>query len=123
MVVFIQDSETKKVYQANAQDIRPERVVSLGTNLPEIRSMIEKIRIYPNPVRNHSLIIDSEMGFDEQIDWEITDTRGTLLDRGHLRTGGPTTLSLIGYEDGLYFLILKKHNQRLLTRKIIVESE
>ena len=106
-----------------AQDIRPEDAVSLGVEASELRSISEHIRIYPNPVRNYSLVIESKLKTHEQIDWALTDLRGVTLDKGHLSMSTPFTLSLLGYEDGLYYLVLKKHDQRLLTRKIIVEGK
>ena len=73
-----------------------------------------QINVYPNPVRNN-LNIEFKTEEDRAVILELFDNNGRQLQRKQVNTGVQTTsMLLMGYTAGSYFLIIKDMNGKTL---------
>ena len=83
------------------------RTSSVG--LTENSTIIENYSIYPNPTSSN-LMIDLSKWKEEQIEIELFTLNGQLMHQEVLTAGGVSILSLDGYSNGTYFIVLKDEN-------------
>jgi len=115
-VVFIQNHETKQIYQVKDRFIDG----AASTNLdPSIEAEPNTVRVYPNPV-DDELFALFKFPLKEEGSWKLSDMRGVVLQSGNATIGSQgTTLSVQELANGLYIFELESEGVRTTTKVVV----
>jgi hypothetical protein len=121
-VVFVQDMNTKKVYQAaTTRDLTIfQGPVAVEDLQPSEGKEIVNIKLYPNPAVNY-FNVEFEQPLEGEYDWQLFDVQGRVLQRGKAEAG--TQLLQISSQElsaGVYIFAI--HNDRVYTQRKVVIS-
>ncbi len=89
-----------------------------AAHIYESNKQTNPISIYPNPA-NKGINICMETDDSEGLYFEVSDTRGIPVMDGLLNTN-PCKVSIDRLNPGIYFLLVKRNNIRICTKKLIV---
>ncbi|MBN1952002.1 MAG: cadherin-like domain-containing protein [Bacteroidales bacterium] len=111
-VVFLQDPDTRKVYQAAIVDPNPK------TDLGPAREENRFFDLFPNPAEEHTFLkLNEPLG---AVSLEVMDINGRLVYQEDLYgAAGIIRISLEGLQDGMYTVSLKGKDQVYGIRKLI----
>ena len=104
LVVFIQDDDTKEVYQVESLRLQASNN-NLVTSASIVAEPVDNFILYPNPTTK-ILNIKFETVLMETLPWRIYDSKGRLLQKGQFQSG--LKMYMISLEDtysaGIYIL-------------------
>ncbi|HEY8401590.1 MAG TPA: T9SS type A sorting domain-containing protein, partial [Cytophagaceae bacterium] len=126
VVVFIQDENTKEIYQAAYADIDPAILSQLPPPAAPLdggragEAIINTLSLYPNPT-NGNIYLEFDDVLPAGYTWQILDMYGRKIDAGVFATSADTyILSTEGYQEGMYTLQIGNRDSVLLTKKVSV---
>jgi hypothetical protein len=125
LAVFVQDEQTKEVYQvATSRDIERFLRFITGTDQPTPEAVAEwtelhQAKLYPNPAIDHSRL---EFGQTLQRDyqWMVVDLMGRVLQQGQLPSGSQDLqLNTSNLPSGMYLVVVRGEGVEM-QRKLVV---
>lgn len=123
LAVFIQNLNTKEVFQAICSRDITVFVNALGTNniaqtqtdANEVKSM----NLYPNPAQEQ-FMVSFEQPLSKDYDWRLVDLRGVILQQGNASAGTQQIpVYTYDYPAGMYFFVMG-NNQFYAQRKVVI---
>ncbi|MFT7035633.1 MAG: hypothetical protein ACJA2S_004157 [Cyclobacteriaceae bacterium] len=118
IVAFVQNVETKIIYQTVTKDI-------VGKIAPTITGIGDKFdnegySLYPNPA-NREVFIVFEKTTIEVMDWSVYDQTGKVYKLGKLKPGaGGFSLETGDFPSGMYFISIAGDNLKFNNSKFII---
>ncbi|MFC2126283.1 PKD domain-containing protein [Bacteroidota bacterium] len=122
VAVFVQDKETKEIFQASYVPILSQKTSEPPTGIEEdlIAQDLANVVLYPNPTRKYLYVDFGREVLNDYI-WEIIDHRGVIMGRGEIWKGTDRfeiDTSLL--PNGLHILLMGTKDGLKLHRKITV---
>lgn len=119
IVAFIQDEETKEVYQA-AIDMSPTNLPTVNITGTEDPEYAEKINFFPNPA-NHELNIQLPVAVTKNTPVRMIDTYGrTVFENSFAPGDRAKTINTSDLIDGVYIMQINTPEGNAARRKIMV---
>ena len=116
VVVFIQNENTKEIYQASLDT----RGIVSGVNNPVLQDGDPDFKVYPNPVQN-KVFIQFDPNLTGGVNVELFNNIGGLVYTGQVTPGTIIhELSMDAFPQGIYLLRLSTSKELLGTSKIVV---
>lgn len=116
IVAYIQDEQTREVYQVNMLKVSP--IVSVRLVADFNNKLVS--RLYPNPVVNTATIEFNE-GLQKELTAQIVDRNGRILNTTALQKGiSEYIVDFTGYPNGLYFIQIIGQSARPDVLKVMV---
>ncbi|MCV9386552.1 T9SS type A sorting domain-containing protein [Reichenbachiella ulvae] len=129
-VVFIQNRNTKEVYQAkmvtaDGTTAESNLITSKATVANNIlasgdQNAIKDYMLYPNP-SDQEVSISFGTNLDESLDWVMYDQTGRVFEQGVVPTGlDAFKLSTSDYPSGVYFISVQGKNYKFDIKKLLI---
>jgi hypothetical protein len=117
IVVFVQDLDTKAIYQANSLPVT-------GKTSPTITGLEDALgrdyQLYPNPADNELFVV-----FDQPIlevmNWAVYDQTGKIYKYGKIKPGAEGfSLETKDFPSGMYFLSVNGDHLKFSNKKLMI---
>jgi hypothetical protein len=126
VVAFVQNKNTREIYQAVIQKVLNPKV---GLQLVPVdnsitKAELESIEIYPNPASN-KVNLFAEGLLSQQYGWKIITQQGVEVLSGMLdrEFTDPKQIDLSSLADGIYYVVLGLPEKPLVHRKLAVINQ
>ena len=115
IVVFVQDEETKEIYQASIDSINKSVAVlfSVGRTASAFNpDVLDDFNLYPNPTSG-DLTISFNHALLENASWKVTDVYGIQVLSGSIASGSNNaSLTASGLTNGVYHIQIENSAQK-----------
>lgn len=123
-IVFIQNSQTKEIYQSvkipNANDFVASKSASIITDVEDGLIMAKDFNMYPNPT-DHEVFILFDHRIQEDLQWSIFDQTGRVFDQGEIHLGKEGfSLQTDKFPSGLYYMSIRGEKSEFDFKKLMV---
>ena len=82
-------------------------------------SPLSEAKIYPNPASDKLQL--QLAGVEENVQWQLRDTRGALIRGGSMEGSAPESIDVSGLSPGMYLIFMKSRRLGSYCHKIVVE--
>ena len=117
-IAFVQDVETKRIYQAAIQEITVSDILELGVEDPLLGT---SLRVFPNPANQYIEIAFGSALLDATL-WQLIDTQGSVLKEGIAYAVDHVRIHIEDTPTGHYTLRLSREGIPDIIRHIIVRK-
>ncbi|MEP2025866.1 T9SS type A sorting domain-containing protein [Reichenbachiella sp.] len=123
-IVFIQNSQTKEIYQSvkidNANDFVSDKNSSSITDVGDDLVNATDFNMYPNPTDYEVFIIFDQL-IQEDMKWTIFDQTGRVFDQGELPAGNEGfSLKTDRFPSGLYYMSIRGEKSEFEFKKLMI---
>ena len=119
-VAFVQNLESKRIYQAVIQRVNVRKILQLGVKDEALGTYL---RVYPNPSNDR---IQVDFGEEQQagLVWQVIDNTAQQLRKGRAEKAVRTfQIDLKGLPEGVYILLLQTIDGRTSKRRIVRNND
>ncbi len=121
MVVFIQDANTKEIYQTATTDTSFLNI-TIGVDEADGINNLEKqfsFNLYPNPTSG-DLFVMFNQSINQDAEVQIFNELGSLVEQRKLSNGIGSSFSTETYAEGIYFMSVTYQGQRFTKRFMVI---
>ncbi|WP_218022335.1 PKD-like domain-containing protein [Chryseotalea sanaruensis] len=123
VVAFVQNRNTREIYQTVIQKVVKPKVPLLPVGLEEeiVKTELEQIEMYPNPASN-KVNLYAEGILSQQYDWKIINQQGVQVMSGKLEREFFTPKEIMTEQlaDGVYFMVFGTKGEPLHYKKLVI---
>jgi PKD repeat protein len=118
VVVFVQDEQTREIYQAAIKQptVVPQVITSVGDDL----ATSDAVNLYPNPASDRTNVVFGHRLTSDH-EWAVYDVVGKLVSKGIARKGQQSfTLDTSTYAEGSYLIQISRKGKAPLHKRLVV---
>ncbi|NOT76129.1 MAG: PKD domain-containing protein, partial [Cyclobacteriaceae bacterium] len=125
LIAYIQDKNTKEIYQSVVIPIlAPFKVgsVVVGLEKGSAPTTLSQISVYPNPASGHFNLKVPDDATVDGFTWKLIDQRGKTISNGDFNGMQDNTkqVDITGVANGIYFIMLSAPDQSVAYQKVVV---
>ncbi|NBW36634.1 MAG: hypothetical protein EBR30_16755, partial [Cytophagia bacterium] len=123
VVAFVQNRNTREIYQAVRQKVAKPKVPLLPVGLEEelVKTELAQIQMYPNPASN-KVNLYAEGILSQRYEWKIVNQQGVAVMNGTLEREffAPKEIMTEQLADGVYFMVFGTKGEPLHYKKLVI---
>ncbi|MCZ8216994.1 MAG: T9SS type A sorting domain-containing protein, partial [Cyclobacteriaceae bacterium] len=123
VVAFVQNRNTREIYQAVRQKVAKPKVPLLPVGLEEelVKTELAEIQMYPNPASN-KVNLYAEGILSQRYEWKIVNQQGVSVMNGTLEREffAPKEIMTEQLADGVYFMVFGTKGEPLHYKKLVI---